>query len=116
MHSSAARGILDRVASAGVQQAVEAAARPLGEVAAVDQDDVESAQCRVPGHAGPGGAAADDQDFGAEGNHLISLPLPGSWCQDVGGGPQAAPSSARPRPLDHSNQSKVRVTAFFQYL
>ena len=62
-------GVLDDVAAAGVQQAVEAAARALGEVAALDEHDVEAAQGGVPRDAGAGGAAADDEDVGLDGRH-----------------------------------------------
>ena len=56
--------VLDHVAAARVQQAVEAPARALGEVGAVDEHDVEAAQRGVPGDAGAGGAAADHQHLG----------------------------------------------------
>ena len=61
--------VLDRVAPARVQQPVEAPARALGQVGAVGEDDVEAAQGGVPRHAGAGGAAADDEDVGAEDRH-----------------------------------------------
>ena len=57
-------GVLDDVAAAGVQQAVEAAARALGEVAALDEHHVEAPQRGVPGDPGACGAAADDEDVG----------------------------------------------------
>ena len=69
MHSSRRVRVLDGVAPARVQQAVEAPARALGQVGAVDEDDVEAAQRGVPGDAGAGGAAADDEDIGAEDGH-----------------------------------------------
>jgi hypothetical protein len=67
--------VLDHIAPAGVQQAVEAAARALGQVGALDEDRVEAAQCRVPGDAGAGGTTADHQDIGLEARHRASLPL-----------------------------------------
>ena len=63
-------GILDDVAPAGVQQAVEAAARALGEVAALDEHHVEAAQRGVPGHTGAGRAAADHQHIGLQVGHV----------------------------------------------
>jgi hypothetical protein len=86
--------VLDRVASAGVQQPVEATAGALGEVAALDQHDVEAAKRGVPRDSGAGGATADHQHLCVEVRHLSSLVL--RWL--------------------HSSQSNVRVTAFFQYL
>ncbi len=61
--------VLDRVATSGVQQAVEAAARALGEIRAVDQHHVQPAQRRVPGHARARGAATDHEHIGAERGH-----------------------------------------------
>ena len=52
-----------------MQQPVEAPARALGQVGAVDEDDVEAAQGGVPRHAGAGGAAADDEDVGLQDGH-----------------------------------------------
>jgi hypothetical protein len=166
--------ILDHVAAAGVQQAVEAAARALGEVRAIDERDVEPAQRGIPGNAGTRGAAADDQDVSLEARHTASLQPAQrpknvlrvkSWQTTqrslpalVGLPRSLAPHSAVPRwagssawairgraeprlpcarvsvAIMHpsyprpqgstlrrdqssaSNQSKVRVTAFFQYL
>ena len=103
--------VLDRVAAAGVEQAVEAPARALGQVEAVDEHHVEAAQRRVPGHAGARGAATDHQDVGAERGHGVEpYRVEGGRC-----GPPStyrAPSSQ----LAASNQSNVRVTALFQYL
>ena len=65
--------VLDDVAAAGVQQAVEAPARPLGEVAPLDEDDVEAAQRGVPRHAGAGRAASDHQHIGLDGWHCGHL-------------------------------------------
>ncbi len=65
--------ILDRVAAARVQQAVEAAAGALRQVEAVDEHDVVAAQRRVPGHSGAGGATTDHQNVGAECGHGVSL-------------------------------------------
>ena len=65
--------ILDRVAAARMQQAVEPPARPLGQIGAVDEHDVEPAQRGIPGHAGAGGASADHQYVGAEHGHGVSL-------------------------------------------
>src|SRR6185503_3187653 len=61
--------VLDRVAPAGVQQAVEAARGPLGEVPAFGEDRVEPAQRAVPGDGGAGGASADDQHVGLHRGH-----------------------------------------------
>ena len=102
--------ILDHVAAAGVQQPVEAAARSLAEVAALDQHDVEAAQRGVPGHPGAGGAAADDEDVGLEAS--ARCPCYSAACP-------RAEAVETPPPRRHaqssaSNQSKVRVTAFFQ--
>ena len=55
--------VLDDVAPARVQQAVEAAARALDQVGALDEHDVEAAQRRVPGRPDARGPAADDQDL-----------------------------------------------------
>ena len=68
-HSSAADRVLDHVAPAGVQQPVEAAARALGEVGAVDEDHVEAAQRGVPRDAGAGRAAADHEHVGLQLGH-----------------------------------------------
>jgi hypothetical protein len=65
--------VLDDVAPAGMQQAVKAAARALGEIGAVDEDDVEPAQRRVPRDSGARRAAADDQYVGLEARHTASL-------------------------------------------
>ena len=51
---------------------MEAPARALGQIGAVDEDDVEAAQGGVPRHAGAGGAAADDEDVGAEDRHCAA--------------------------------------------
>ena len=45
---------------------MEAPARPLGEVAALDEHGVEAAQRGVPRDAGAGGAAADHEDVGLQ--------------------------------------------------
>ena len=80
--------ILDRVAAARVQQTVEAAAGALGQVAAVDEHDVEPAQRRVPSHSGARRATTDHQDLGAERDHRFSLP---AW---KGGGGRGTALSA----------------------
>ena len=90
--------VLDRVAAARVQQPVEAAAGSLGEVGAVDEDDVESAQRRVPGHAGAGGASADHEDIGAQCDHRVaSLP------------PVAKAARCGPPPAGYSLASLARL-------
>ena len=87
--------VLDHVAPAGVQQAVEAPARALGEVGAVDEHDVEAAQRGVPGDAGAGRAAADHQDIGLSDGH----DRPSYWPRDRpdSGGADASPLG-QPRP------------------
>jgi hypothetical protein len=52
-----------------VQQAVEAPAGALGQVGAVDEDDVEAAQGGIPRRARAGGAAADDEHVGLQDRH-----------------------------------------------
>ena len=51
-----------------MEQAVEATARPGGEVAALDERGAQAAHGQVAQHAGTGGSAADDDDIdlGAE--------------------------------------------------
>src|SRR6201989_340796 len=102
--------ILDRVATARVEQTVEAAGRTLGQVEPVDEHHVVAPERRVPGHTGPRSAPTDNQDIGAQGGHGLSL-----LCR---GRPLGPPSTSRAPSyqLPASNQSKVRVTAFFQYL
>jgi hypothetical protein len=75
--------ILDHVAPARVQQAVEAPARALGEVGAVGQDHAEAAQGGVPGDTGAGRTTADHQDIGLQLGHERSL-------SDGGRRPEAA--------------------------
>ena len=82
--------VLDGVAPAGVQQAVEAPARALGQIGSVDKHHVVAAQRSVPGHPGARRAAADDQDLGAERHHCVSLPLTCRGWEDTEGGPQTA--------------------------
>jgi len=65
--------VLDRVATTRVQQAMEPAARALGQIGAVDEHDVVAAQRGVPGHAGARGATANHQDIGAKSGHGVSL-------------------------------------------
>src|SRR5262249_6158376 len=103
-------GVLDRVAAARVQQAVEAPARALGEIGTIDEDDVEAAQGGIPGHAGAGRAATDDEDVGAQRSHTRRL-LPPRYLAVAGREDDPCDSYD-----SESNQSKVRVTAFFQYL
>jgi hypothetical protein len=61
--------VLHDIAAPRVQQAVEAATRPLGKVGPVDEHDVEPPQRCVPGDPGAGGAAADHQQLGLEAWH-----------------------------------------------
>jgi hypothetical protein len=71
--------ILHDIAPAGVQQAVEAAARALGEVGAVDEDDVVPAQCGVPGDPGAGAAATDDEHLGLQRGHAAIQSRTAGW-------------------------------------
>jgi hypothetical protein len=48
---------------------MEATGRPCGQVAALDQNSREASHRRVACDAGPGGAAADDEDFRFETRH-----------------------------------------------
>ena len=68
MHSSAAR-VLDRVASAGVQQAVETPAWSLARSRALDEDRVEAAHGGIPAHARAGGASSDNEYLGLDTRH-----------------------------------------------
>ena len=68
------RRVLDGVAAARMQHPVKAAARPLGQVTAVDEHDVESPQRRIPGDARPGGASADHEHVGGQRDHPLSVP------------------------------------------
>src|SRR5439155_5829410 len=61
--------ILDDVTPAGVEEPVETAGRPGRQVAALDKRGREAAHGRVAYDAGPGGAAADDEDFRFERRH-----------------------------------------------
>ena len=79
-------GVLDHVAPARMDQAVEAAARALGQVEPVDEHHVETAQRRVPRHAGARGAATDHEDVGGERGHGVQT-------IHVEGGPQGPPST-----------------------
>ena len=91
---------------------MEAAARALGEVAALDEHDVEAAQRGVPRDAGAGRAAADHQDLGLE-RVTSAEARPGAAAAGRAGRELTARGL---RSSSASNQSKVRVTAFFQYL
>src|SRR5262249_37900319 len=72
-HALARRNrILDRVAPARVQEAVKAARRPRGEIASLDEHRREAAHRRVARDAGPGRAAADDEN-----DRFESGPRPG---------------------------------------
>ena len=57
------RWVLDRVASAGVKQAVETACRAVGEVAAFDEHGGETPHRGVTRDAAAGRAAADDKNL-----------------------------------------------------
>ena len=90
LHALARRDrVLHDVAPAGVQEAVEAAARALGEVGAVDEDDVVAAQCGVPGDPGAGAAATDDEHLGLQRGHAAS-----SLARRGGAPERATPSGA----------------------
>ena len=77
--------------------------------------DERSAQRGVPGDARARGPTADHEDVGAERHHLVRHLRVGLGVRGAEGGPPTALEAMRPLP-DQSNQSKVRVTAFFQYL
>ncbi len=118
MHSRAAGAILDDVAPARVEQAVIPAARAGPEVALLDEEAAQAAAGQVADDAGPGRAAADDEDVdGLDGRH-------GSSGDGVLGVHAAAVSESLRLPAQagtgsrasDSTQSKVRVTAFFQSL
>src|SRR5581483_6660255 len=104
------------VPAAGVQQAVEAATRALGKIGAVDENDVVAAQRGVPSDAGFCGAATDHENLGAERRHPASLPSGASRGTSRRRPEWTASDSGCLAQLPESNQSKVRVTARFQYL
>src|SRR5207248_967978 len=61
--------VLDRVAPARVEEAVETTCRPRGQVAPLHQCRCEAPHRRVACDAGPRGAAADDEDFRLQSRH-----------------------------------------------
>ena len=64
MHSVALARSGNRVPAAAVQQTVHSAGRAVGQVALLDERDVDAPHREVPGDATPGRTAADDEDFG----------------------------------------------------
>src|SRR5207247_6649354 len=77
--------VLDRVASAGMEEAVKAAGRPGGQVVALDENDRETAHGRVARDPGPGRAAGDDEHFRFERGHATGQYRSAMW-GDRGGG------------------------------
>src|SRR5690606_7498460 len=57
-------GVLDDVATPRMEEAVEAAARPVGDVPLLDEDGVEPPHHQIAEDAGPGGPASDHQYLG----------------------------------------------------
>ena len=95
-----------------------AAARAGPEVALLDQEAAQAAAGKVTDDAGPGRAAADDQDVdGLDGCHGRAATARSGFTPSpsVEFAAIAAQAGTGSRVSD-STQSKVRVTAFFQSL
>src|SRR5262249_53052777 len=84
-------GVLDHVAAAGVEQPVEAAGRALGQVVALDKDDVKAAQHGVAGDPDTGRTTPDDQHLRLDHRRTIRRD---AVCLGGAGAPPPAPPFA----------------------
>jgi hypothetical protein len=87
--------VLHRVPPARVEETVEAAGRPDGQVASLHQNRREAAHRGVADDAGPGRAAADDEHFRLQSRHATSQYRSAPWGERAGGLESAEGSGPR---------------------